>query len=210
MERQQENCCLNGVWSHWQSPKCNALDPHLITSQKGKGGKGLGSQDTVFASLSLLCSLPFPICLQSLMEKPTAPELILSHIALILIDLDISSPSYYLQHGIIICPLGTHSLLCLLALAGSFCTGESILLVTCIGWSWKNVGIDLVRELRTKAMRSCCIRGCASSVPRRDVGLGQHPLSSRSGWCSQGTIESFVGMGVTQGLKGSDNMQCRN
>lgn len=50
------------------------------------------------------------------MEKLTAPELILSHIALILIDLDISSPFYYLQRGITICPLGTHSHLCSLQL----------------------------------------------------------------------------------------------
>lgn len=157
---EQKNRCLNGVGSHQQSPECNVLDPHLITSQKNRERKKRAAEPRkVFTSLSSLSLPPFPICLQSLMEKLTAPELILSHIALILIDLDISSPFYYLQHGITICPLGTHSHLFSLTLAGSFCTGECSLPVGCMEWSCKDTASDLAGELRAQTMRIFSVRG---------------------------------------------------
>lgn len=102
--KSKKKCCLNGVGSHWLSPESNILDPHLITSQKNRERKRRAVEPRkVFTSfLRPLSNLPSIFNGETYSSRTNT-----SHIALILIDLDINSPFYYLQHGITICPLGT-------------------------------------------------------------------------------------------------------
>lgn len=153
--KSKKKCCLNGVGSHWLSPESNILDPHLITSQKNRERKRRAVEPRkVFTSfLRPLSNLPSIFNGETYSSRTnTFPHCINPNWLGYKFPLLLSSAWHYHL------PLGNHSHLCSLTLAGSFCTGEHSLPVGCMELSCKDTASDLAGELRTQTMRSCCVR----------------------------------------------------